>query len=48
MRKIRYAQMSDRDFWFTLDRHLSESEFENKVNLKRAYVLIEDIRPSGY
>ena len=47
MWKIRYAQMSDRDFWFTLDRHLSEAEFENKVNLKRAYVLTEDDTPVG-
>ena len=47
MRKIRYAQMSDRDFWFSLDRHLSEPEFENKVNLKRAYVLTEDTTPVG-
>ena len=47
MRKIRYAQISDRDFWFTLDRHLSEAEFENKVNLKRAYVLTEDTTPVG-
>ncbi len=47
MRKIRYAQMSDRDFWFSLDRHLSEAEFENKVNLKRAYVLTEDTTPVG-
>ena len=47
MRKIRYAKMSDRDFWFSLDRHLPESEFENKVNLKRAYVLTEDTTPVG-
>lgn len=39
--------MSDRDFWFSLDRHLSEPEFENKVNLKRAYVLTEDTTPVG-
>lgn len=47
MRKIRYAELSDRDFWFTLDRHLSEAEFVNKVNLKRAYVLTEDDTPVG-
>ena len=47
MRTIRYARLTDRDFWFTLDRHLSEAEFEHKVNLKRAYVLTEDDTPVG-
>lgn len=47
MREIRYAQMTDHDFWFSLDRHLSETEFENKVNVKRAYVLTEDNTPVG-
>ena len=47
MRTIRYAELSDRDFWFTLDRHLSEAEFVNKVNLKRAYILTEGAAPVG-
>ena len=47
MRTVRYVELTDRDFWFTLDRHLSEAEFENKVNLKRAYVLTEDDTPVG-
>ena len=47
MRTIRYAELADRGFWFRLDRHLSEAEFENKVNLKRAYVLTENGTPVG-
>ena len=47
MRTIRYARLTDHDFWFSLDRHLSEAEYENKVNLNRAYVLTEDDTPVG-
>lgn len=47
MRIVRYVELTDRDFWFTLDHHLPEAEFENKVNLKRAYVLMEDDPPVG-
>ena len=26
MTKIKYVEMSDKEFWFTLDRHLPEME----------------------
>lgn len=42
MTEIRYMQMEDKDFWFSLDKHLSETEYVNKVRNKRGYVLIEN------
>lgn len=36
---IRYAELSDKDFWFSLDKHLALSEFEDKVKRKMGYVL---------
>ncbi len=47
MTKIKYVEMSDKEFWFTLDRHLSEKEFETKVNSKQGYVLLENDKPVG-
>lgn len=37
----------DKEFWFALDRHLLESEFQNIVNLKRGYVIYQDGEPVG-
>lgn len=39
MIEIRYLKSSDKQFWYSLDKHLPESEFENKVKTKRCYVL---------
>jgi len=47
MTVIRYVQTEDKDFWYTLDRHLPEEEFAGKVRDKRGYVLLEDGRPVG-
>lgn len=47
MTKIKYVEMSDKEFWFTLDRHLPEKEFETKVNSKQGYVLLENDKPVG-
>lgn len=35
MIEIRYAKVSDKEFWYSLDKHLPETEFENKVREKR-------------
>lgn len=43
--EIRYVENSDREFWFRLDKHLSEAEFERKVRDKMGYVLLEDSNP---
>ncbi len=45
--EIRYLRNSDKSFWYTLDKHLPETEFENKIKTKRAYVLLEDTVPIG-
>ena len=47
MIEIRYVQSDDKDFWFELDRHLPEREFEKKVRDQQGYVLLEDGRPAG-
>ena len=47
MTYIRYLEKSYKSFWFRLDRHLPETEFENKVNTKRGYVLLENNVPVG-
>ena len=43
--EIRYVTAQDKEFWYTLDRHLPQEEFEDKVNKKRGYVLWEDETP---
>ncbi len=45
--EIRYLKRSDKPFWYSLDQHLPEAEFENKVKTKRGYVLLEDAVPVG-
>ena len=47
MKKIRYVEISDKEFWYSLDKHLPESEFENKVRAKQGYVLLKDDKPVG-
>ncbi len=47
MYSIRYVNMEDKDFWYTLDRHLPDSEFELKVREGRGYVLLSDGTPIG-
>ncbi len=45
MAAIRYVREEDREFWFRLDRHLPEEEFEKKVRDKMGYILLEDSVP---
>ena len=47
MSEIRYVQDQDKTFWFSLDRHLSEHEFELKVRDKRGYVIENCNEPVG-
>ena len=47
MVEIRYAQMDDKEFWYSLDKHLPETEYANKVRDRRAYVLCLDGTPIG-
>ncbi len=47
MIKIRYVEMTDKPFWYQLDKHLPETEFENKVKTQRGYVLLKNDVPAG-
>ncbi|MDO5423339.1 MAG: GNAT family N-acetyltransferase [Eubacteriales bacterium] len=47
MISIRYIQSSDKPFWYTLDRHLPEDEFRNKVRDKRGCILFAEETPVG-
>ena len=42
MIEIRYAEEKDKEFWFSLDKHLPELEFDKKVRDKQGYVLLDD------
>lgn len=44
---IRYATEMDRDFWFSLDAHLPEVGFRQKVRDQQGYVLLADGVPVG-
>ena len=47
MFEIRYVRLEDKEFWFSLDKHLSEQEFNNKVRDNRGYILLADNKPIG-
>lgn len=47
MFKIRYVQAGDKEFWYSLDRHLPEREFENKIRDKQGYILLMDDKAIG-
>lgn len=42
MTEIRYVTHEDKEFWFGLDKHLSDKELETKIRDKRGYVILED------
>lgn len=44
---IRRVQSSDKEFWFSLDKHLSADEFNNKVLNGQGYVLLLNDHPIG-
>ena len=44
---IRYVTDSDKAFWYTLDKHLSEDEFDLKVRDKRSYIISDGSTPIG-
>jgi ribosomal protein S18 acetylase RimI-like enzyme len=47
MIEIRYLKSSDKQFWYSLDKHLVEAEFINKVHSKRGYVILMNDKPIG-
>lgn len=42
MIEVRYIDSDDASFWFSLDHHLTQKEFQNKIETKRGYVLLVD------
>ncbi len=47
MIEIRYMQVCDKAFWYSLDKHLPKEEYDLKVRDKRGYVLINNGTPIG-
>ena len=47
MIEVRYVCKADEQFWFSLDKHLSKSEFDLKVRDKRGYIIVFDNSPIG-
>ena len=47
MIEIRPVRLEDKAFWYRLDRHLPEAEFQHKVADQRGYVLLQDHVPVG-
>lgn len=45
--KIRHVESADREFWFSLDKHISEAEFAKKVRDGQGYILLSNNRPVG-
>lgn len=42
MLEIKYVEEINKEFWYSLDKHLPESEFAKKVRDKQGYVLFDD------
>lgn len=47
MFSIDYVTEEDKAFWFSLDRHMAESEFLLKVRDKRGYIIKDDEKQIG-
>ena len=47
MTKIECVTSNDKDFWYSLGKHLPDKEFENKVANRQGYVLFADNKPVG-
>lgn len=47
MVEIRNVELFDKEFWYELDRHLPEHEFDKKVRDKQGYILLLDGKPIG-
>lgn len=47
MFEVKYVSENDKSFWFSLDRHLSKSEFELKIRDRRGYIISDGDKPVG-
>lgn len=44
---IRFVTTADKRFWYSLDKHLPEAEFDKKVRDRQGYVLLAGDMPAG-
>jgi GNAT superfamily N-acetyltransferase len=47
MFKLRLVESSDKEFWYSLDRHLPDKEFERKIRDGMGYIIMADEKPIG-
>ena len=47
MLTVRHVREEDKDFWYSLDRHLPEEEFDKKVRDRQGYILLDEGDPVG-
>lgn len=47
MIKIKYVTINDRDFWFSLDKHISIVELNKKIRDKNGYIMFLNDKPIG-
>ena len=45
--EIRFITTEDKPFWYSIDKHLPEKEFYNKIRDNQGYILIVDDKPVG-
>ena len=44
---IRFVAPEDKSFWYSIDKHLPEAEFEKKVRDNQGYIALIDDKPVG-
>jgi len=47
MFEIQYVTENDKSYWYSLDKDLSECEFEIKIRYRRGYIINVDNKPIG-
>ena len=45
--KLKFVEHQDKDFWMSIDKHVNEVGFQNKVYTKTGYIMWEDDIPVG-
>ena len=45
--EIKYVSKEDKEFWYQLDKHLPDTEFDKKIRDKQGYVVFENGEPVG-
>ena len=45
--EIRFITTEDKPFWYSIDKHLPEKEFDKKIRDNQGYILIVDDKPVG-